>query len=167
MTSCTDIRDLLDDALDQRLAPASQAGFDEHVRSCAACAAEWEFATALRASLLRIGLDPAPAGLRESIAADVRRMGQRRPRAQTFARAAAAVLVVVTVAWLGLRSRETGAVHDSLGEASTERADAADKESGMITKAKGQGRAATPGRSARAPRGIHGTSSGRRRWRRP
>jgi anti-sigma factor RsiW len=107
--ACTKTRELLDDALDGRLDAAARAELDRHVQACPACAAEWDLATSLRESLLKIGLEPAPAGLRESIAAEVRKTGgQKRRSPFGVARAAAAILVLASLAWFGLKSQKTG-----------------------------------------------------------
>lgn len=113
MNACAHARSLIDDALDGRLDARARSDFDAHVRQCAACAAEWEFATSVRSSLLKVGFDPAPAGLRESIAAQVRALGPRKTaparagglRSPPFLRAAAGILVVVAIGWVVMRSR--------------------------------------------------------------
>jgi Putative zinc-finger len=120
MSACQQTRTLIDDALDGRLGAAARAAFDAHVRQCAACAAEWEFAASLRSSLLKVGFDPAPAGLKESIAAGVRRIASSRAttkpsgaeaagggrfRMPPFFRAAAGILVVAAVGWLVFRQQ--------------------------------------------------------------
>jgi Putative zinc-finger len=137
MTTCAQIRDLIDDALDGRLDAGSRSAFDAHVRGCAGCAAEWEFASSLRSSLLKVGLDPAPAGLKESIAADVRRVAGQPDTAVTsrrsvlasppFLRAAAGVFVVVAIGWFVMRPKaETPAPshgHAPMREVAPPRAD--------------------------------------------
>jgi hypothetical protein len=99
--SCDRMRERIDDALDGRLPPEAEAAFSAHVRSCPACGSEWELASALRGSLLNIGLDPAPPGLKDAIAASVRR-GAATPRPApvwTYARVAAVLLLTVTIGW--------------------------------------------------------------------
>ena len=50
MTDCRAFRDLLQDEMDGRIAPADAARLAEHVASCAACAAEKRGLASLRAA---------------------------------------------------------------------------------------------------------------------
>lgn len=100
--NCTDIHNLLDDALEGQLTELEQAALDNHLGACATCRQRMRQEQALRSALKALPVAPASSGfaaraLRHAVESNTQRPQQKRSFVAGFATAAVVALVFLFV----------------------------------------------------------------------